>query len=119
MLARFLVDAADGPLTDTTVDALLDRLNAPSSSGIRVGDRFRLIGELFWDDAWAVGATGEYAVYLKAKDGRDDLPFFVDRSLTTGWRNGTQVDLVVKVEERTINKETTDGWLEAQSVQTL
>lgn len=53
-------DAPDGPLTNTTVDALLDRLNAGSSGGIKLGDRFRITGELFEDDAWGVGATGEY-----------------------------------------------------------
>jgi len=112
-------EPADGLLTNTTVDALLDRLNAGSSGGIKVGDRFRITGELFEDDAWGVGATGEYSVYLKAKGGRDDLLVFVDRTLTTGWRNGTRVEMVVKAVEKTINGETTDGWLQAQSVQLL
>lgn len=112
-------EPASGPVTDITVDALLDSLNAPSTSGIKVGDRFRFTGELFQNDAWGVGATGEYSVYVKAKDGRDDLFFFVDRSVTTGWSNGTRVDVVVKVEVRTINGETTDGWLVAQAVETL
>lgn len=112
-------EPADGPLTSTTVDALLDRLNAGSSGGIRVGDRFRITGELFEDDAWGVGATGEYSVYLKAKGGADDLLVFVDRSLTTGWGNGTQVEMVVKAVEKTIDGETTDGWLQAETVKTL
>lgn len=112
-------EPADGPLTDITVDALLDRLNAGSSSGIKVGDRFRITGELFEEDAWGEGATGEYSVYLKAKGGSDDLLVFVDRTLATGWGNGTRVEMVVKAVEKTINGETTDGWLQAQSVKLL
>ena len=111
-------EAMDGPLTVTTVDALLDRLNAGSSGGIKVGDRFRITGELIESDLWFVGATGEYSVMLKAKEGRQDLPVFVDQSLTTGWDDGTRVEMVVKIVERTINGETTDGWLLVKSVKT-
>lgn len=114
-----LVEAPDGPLSSTTVDALLDALNAPSTSGIKAGDRFRITGELMRPDLWFVGATGEYSVLLKAQGGTQDLPVFVDRSLTTGWGEGTQVEMLVKNVERTINGETTDGWLLVKSVKTL
>ena len=109
----------DGPLADTTVDALYDRLNAANIGGIRAGDRFRLTGELFSEESWGVSATGEYSVYLQAKAGTNDLLVFVDQALTAGWRNGTRVQMVVKAVERTINGETTDGWLQAQSVKLL
>ena len=112
-------EVPDGPLTNTTVDALLDTLNAGGSGGIKVGDRFRITGELFEDDAGGVGATGEYSVYLMAKGGRDDLFVFVDRTLTTGWCNGTRVEMLVKAVEKTINGETTGGWLQAQSAREL
>lgn len=113
------VEAPDGPLTDTTVDALLDRLNAPSTSGIKVGDRFRITGELMEPDLWSVGRTGDYVVLLKAQGGKQDLPVFVDRGLTTGWGDGTRVEMVVKNVERTLDGETTDGWLLVKSVKTL
>lgn len=113
------VEPPDGPLTNTTVDALLDRLNAGRSGGIKVGDRFRITGELMQSDLWFVGVTGEYSVMLKAQGGKQDLPVFVDRSLTRGWEDGTRVEMVVKNVERTINGETTDGWLLVKSVKTL
>jgi hypothetical protein len=113
------VEPPDGPLTNSTVYALLDRLNAPSTSGIKVGDRFRITGELMEPDLWFVGRTGDYSVMLKAQGGRQDLPVFVDRSLTTGWGDGTRVEMVVKNVLRTINGETTDGWLLVKSVKTL
>ena len=49
---------------DITVDKLLDRLNAGKS---KVGDQYRLTGELFESDAWGTGASGDYSVMLKAK----------------------------------------------------
>lgn len=74
---------------------------------------------MFQSGLWGVGATGEYWVLLKAEGGKQDLPVFVDRSLTTGWGDGTRVEMVVKAVERTINGETSDGWLLVKSVKTL
>ena len=105
--------------TKISVDALLDRLNAPNKGGIKLGDRFLAIGGLFHSELWMTGATGEYWVLLKAKGGNDDLPFFVDQAKTRGWRDGTRVELVLRIEERTINGETSDDWLNAVSVKTL
>jgi len=112
-------EAPDRPITDITVDTLLDRLNAANMGGIKAGDRFHITGELMGSEYWLVGATGEYSVMLKAQGGKQDLPVFVDRSLTTGWRDGTRVEMVVKNVERTVNGETTDGWLLVKSVRTL
>lgn len=106
-------------IEDITVDALLDKLNSADMGGIRVGDQFRLTAELFEDDAWGTGATGEYSVALKAKGGKDDLFVFVDESDASGWHNGTKVEMVVRAEERTVNGETSGGWLKALSVKTL
>lgn len=107
------------PITDTTVDQLFDRLNAGSRSGIEVGDRFRLTGELYSSVSWGTGASGDFAVYLKAKGGANDLMVFVDESDAAGWVDGTRVQMVVESVEVTINGETTDGWLRARSVTTL
>ncbi|MBN1093432.1 hypothetical protein JKP75_13190 [Blastococcus sp. TML/M2B] len=112
------VDTPPTPVTDTTVDELLDALNAGSSSGIATGDRFRITAELFESDAWGVGASGDFVVYVMAKGGADDLPVFVDESDADGWQNGTRVEMVVEAVEATINGETTDGWLQAESVKT-
>ena len=57
-----------------------------------MGDRFRITGELMESDLWSVGVTGEYSVMLKAQGGKQDLPVFVDRSLTTGWGDRTRGD---------------------------
>ena len=113
------VDSPPTPITDTTVDELLDALNTGSMSGIATGDRFRVTAELFESDAWGVGASGDFVVYLMAKGGADDLPVFVDESDADGWRNGTRVEMVVEAVEATINGDTTDGWLQARSVKTL
>jgi hypothetical protein len=102
-----------------TVDQLLDRLNAEHMGGIHTGDRFRFSGELFESDAWTTGATGDYYVYLKAKGGKDDLMVFVKQSFAAGWRDGTKVEMVVEVVERTVNDETTGGWLQDVSVRTI
>src|SRR3954467_6566247 len=67
-------------VTDITVDELLDNLNSPGMGGIKVGDQFRMTAELFESDAWGTGASGGFVVYLKAKDGADDLPVLVDES---------------------------------------
>src|SRR3954447_11818860 len=110
---------ADPTVTDITVDELLDKLNSAGMGGIKVGDQFRVTGELFESDAWGTGASGDFSVMLKAKGGADDLPVFVDESDADGWQDGTKVEMVVKVVEVTINGETTDGWLEAQSAKTI
>jgi hypothetical protein len=110
---------AEPTVTDTTVDELLDRLNSASMGGIKVGDQFRVTAELFESDAWGTGASGEFSVMLKAKEGADDLLVFVDESDADGWQDGTKVEMVVKMVEVTINGETTDGWLEAQSAKTI
>lgn len=105
--------------TKITVDALLDKLNAANMGGIKLGDQFRLTGELFQSDLWGTGATGDYSVLLKAKGGAQDLMVFVNESDASGWQDGTMVELVVENVELTINGETTDGWLRAVSVKTL
>jgi hypothetical protein len=110
---------AEPTVTDTTVDELLDKLNSPSMGGIKVGDQFRVTAELFESDAWGTGASGDFSVMLKAKEGADDLLVFVDESDADGWQDGTKVEMVVKMVEVTINGETTDGWLEAQSAKTI
>lgn len=106
-------------ITDITVDELLDKLNSAGKGGIKNGDRFRLTAELFESDAWGTGASGNFDVYLKAKGGADDLMVFVNQSDANAWQNGTRVEMVVKSVEATINGETTDGWLQAQSVKTV
>lgn len=103
------------PVTDTTVDALLDQLNSADMGGIQVGDRFRFTGELFMSDLWFTGAAGEYSVLLKAYGGAQDLMVFVDESEAAQWTDGTQVEMVVESVEVTINGETSDGWLRVVS----
>ena len=111
---------ADPMVTDITVDELLNKLNSGEMGGIKVGDQFRLTGELFMSDLWMSSpATGEYFVLLKAQDGAQDLMVFVEESDAAGWQDGTQVEMVVANVEVTINGETTDGWLRAQSVKTI
>jgi len=110
---------AEPTVTDITVDELLDKLNSASMGGIKVGDQFRVTAELFESDAWGTGASGDFSVMLKAKEGADDLSVFVDESDANGWQDGTKVEMVVKMVEATINGETTDGWLEAQSAKTI
>lgn len=112
-------DSPPTPVTDTTVDGLLDTLNSAGMGGIEIGDRFRLTGVLFESDAWTTGASGDFVVYLKAKGGADDLMVFVDESDAAGWHDGTRVEMVVESVEATINGETTDGWLRARSVKTV
>jgi hypothetical protein len=106
-------------VTDITVDELLDKLNSADMADITTGDRFRVTAELFWSDAWAVGAAGEFTVYLKAKGGADDLLVFVDEADAAGWQDGTRVEMVLESVEATINGETSDGWMKAQSVRTI
>ena len=110
---------AEPTVTGITVDELLDKLNSVGLGGIKVGDQFRVTAELFESDAWGTGASGDFSVMLKAKEGADDLLVFVDESDADGWQDGTMVEMVVKMVEVTINGETTDGWLEAQSAKTI
>lgn len=111
--------AAAPLVTDITVDELLDALNSAAMGGIRVGDQFRLTGELFMSDLWYTGLTGDFTVMLKAQGGAQDLSVFVDESDAAGWQDGTQVEMIVEMVEATINGDTTDGWLEAQTVRTI
>jgi hypothetical protein len=104
---------------DITVDELLDKLNSAEMGGIKVGDTFRLTGELFMSDLWMTGATGDYFVMLKAQGGAQDLPVFVEESDAAGWQDGTKLEMVVEMVEASINGETTDGWLRAQTVTTV
>jgi hypothetical protein len=110
---------AEQTVTGITVDELLDKLNSASMGGIKVGDQFRVTAELFASEFWGTGASGDFSVMLKAKEGADDLLVFVDESDANGWQDGTKVEMVVKMVEVTINGETTDGWLEAQSAKRI
>lgn len=106
---------ADSTVTDTTVDDLFDRLNAGEA---KVGEQFKVIGELVGSDLWTTGASGDFLVMLKTKQG-SDLEVFIDQSKTNGWQDGTKVEMVLKVVQVTINGETLDGFLEAQSAKTI
>jgi hypothetical protein len=110
---------AEPTVTGITVDELLDKLNSASMGGIKNGDQFRVTAELFESDAWGTGASGDFVVMLKAKEGADDLPVFVDESDANAWQDGTKVEMVVKTVQATINGETTDNWLKAQSAKTI
>ncbi len=105
-------------VTDTTVDELVDKLNSASMGGIKLGDQFRLTGELVGSDYWGTGASGDFFVTLKTEVG-SDLIVFVHESDANGWQDGTKVEMLLKIVEATIRGETTDGWLEAQSVKTI
>ena len=111
--------SAQPTVTGITVDELLDKLNSASMGGIKVGDQFRVTAELFESDAWGTGASGDFSVMLKAKEGGDDLEVFVDESDANGWQDGTKVEMVVKMVDVTMNGE--DGWVipEAQSAKTI
>ncbi|PCE15577.1 hypothetical protein AUC47_11855 [Microbacterium sp. SZ1] len=110
---------SDVVVTDTTVDELLNRLNAPEMGGIQLGDQFRFTGELFMSELWMTGATGEYTVYFKAHGGAQDLFVLIDEFETLEWTDGTVVEMVVESVEVEIDGETTDGWLRAVSASTL
>ncbi|ANG84646.1 hypothetical protein A8L33_03930 [Microbacterium aurantiacum] len=112
-------EAVEPPVEDTTVDALLDRLNSAGMGGIALGDRFRFTGELVMPDMWFTGAAGEYTVLLSAQGGAQDLQVFVDEDLAANWSDGTRVEMVVESVEATINGETTDGWLRVVSAAVL
>jgi hypothetical protein len=109
---------AEQTVTGITVDELVDKLNSASMGGIKLGDEFRVTAELSGSDYWGIGASGDFFVTLKTKEG-SDLIVFVDESDADGWQDGTKVDMVVKMVEVTIKGETTDGWLEAQSAKTI
>jgi hypothetical protein len=107
--------SAEQTVTDITVDELVDRIN---SGGIKVGDQFRVTGELVGSDYWTTGASGDFMVMLKTKVGAD-LEVFIDESDASAWHDGTKVEMVVKMVERTINGETMDGFWEAQPAKTI
>lgn len=103
-------------VVDTTVDELLDRLNSADLGGIQVGDQFRITGELVGSEYWITGATGDYAVALKAHNGADDLMILLDdKADADGWTDGTRVQLVLENVEKTIDGETDDGWMQVLS----
>lgn len=105
-------------VTDITVDDLVDKLNSAGMGGIKVGDQFRVTAELVGSDYWMTGASGDFFVMLKTKEGAD-LEVFVDESDANGWQDGTKVEMVLKMVEATIDGETTAGWLEAVSAKTI
>ena len=108
--------AESAAVVDTTVDELLDRLNSADMGGIQLGEQFRLNGELYMSELWYTGATGDYTVLLKAHDGADDLMVLLaSESDAEGWTDGTRVEMVVENVEKTIDGETTDGWLQLVS----
>jgi hypothetical protein len=110
---------AEPTVTGITVDELLDKLNSASMGEIKVGDQFRVTAELSGSDYWGTGASGDFSVTLRAKEGTNDLAVFVDESDADEWQDGTKVEMVVKMVEVTIKGETTDGWLDAQSARTI
>lgn len=103
--------APDAEAFDTTVDELLDLLNSADMGGIQVGDRFRFTGELVRSDLWFTGQTGDFMVLFTAKGGADDLMVLVDESAASEWTDGTTLEAVVENVERTLDGETSDGWL--------
>lgn len=102
---------SEAPVTDTTVDDLLNRLNSADMGGIQVGDRFRFIGELSGSDYWYEGVTGDYTVAFSALGGTNDLPVFAEESDAAGWSDGTYLEVVVEHIEVTVDGELLDGWL--------
>jgi hypothetical protein len=109
---------AQTTVTDITVDDLVDKLNSAGMGGMKVGDQFRVTGELVGSDHWMTGASGDFFVMLKTKEGAD-LEVFVDESDANGWQDGTKVEMVLKMVEVTIDGETMDGFFEAQSAKTI
>lgn len=103
------------PIVDITIDQLVDRLNTGQT---KVGDQFKVTGELVRPDLWTTGASGDFFVMLKTTQGAD-LEVFVDESDVSEWRDGMAVEMVVKNVEVTINGETMDGFFEAQSAETI
>lgn len=98
-----------------TVDELLGKLNSADMGGVKTGDLFKVTGEPFMSDLWMTGATGDYFVMLKAQGGEQDLTVFADETAAAGWTDGTKVEMILRVEDATINGETSAGWLRAVS----
>lgn len=109
---------AETTVTDITVDELVDKVNSANMGGMKVGDQFRVTGELVGSDLWTTGASGDFFVTLNTKAGAD-LIVFVDESAAAEWQDGTAVEMVVQNVEVTINDETSDGWFRAKSVKTI
>ncbi|RAZ32918.1 hypothetical protein DO944_06895 [Microbacterium sp. SMR1] len=107
-------------VVDTTPEELLDRLNSVAMGGIQIGDEFRFTGELSGSEYWFVGATGDFVVHVGVRDGADDLQVLLaNESAAAGWTDGTHVEMVVENVEKTLNGETTDGWLQLVSATVL
>jgi hypothetical protein len=109
---------AETTVTDITVDDPVDRLNSAGMGGMKVGDQFRVTGELVGSDYWITGASGDFSLLLKTTEG-SDLSVFIDESDANGWQDGTKVEMVLKMVEATIDGETTAGWFAAVSAKTI
>jgi len=108
--------AANVNVVDTTPDELFDRLNSADMGGIQVGDQFRFTGELSGSDYWFVGATGDLVVNVAVLEGANDLQVLLaDESTAASWADGTSVEMVVENVEKTLDGESTDGWLQLVS----
>lgn len=105
--------AASVNVVDTTPDELFDRLNSADMGGIEVGNQFRFTGELSGSDYWFVGATGDFVVNVAVYGGANDLQVLLaDESTAESWTDGTRVEMVVENVEKTLDGESTDGWLQ-------
>jgi hypothetical protein len=108
--------AASVNVVDTTPDELFDRLNSADMGGIQVGDQFRFAGELSGSEYWFVGATGDFVVNVAVLGGANDLQVLLaDESTASSWTDGTRVEMVVENVEKTLDGESTDGWLQLVS----
>jgi len=102
-------DPADvAPVIDTTVDQLLDLLNA---GGGVAGERYRFTGDLFHPELWYTGRTGDYVVLFSAQGGAQDLFVLMNEADAAGWTDGTRLEMVVENVEITLDGSTDDGWL--------
>ena len=110
--------APSGKVTHLTVDKLVDKLNSQDMGGIKSGDLFRVTGELAGSDYWTTGASGDYFVYLKTSVG-SDLIVFIEESETRGWKDGTNVEMILESVSATINGETTEGWMRARATRVV
>lgn len=108
--------AASVNVVDTTPDELFDRLNSAGMGGVQVGDQFRFTGELSGSDYWIAGATGDFVVNVAVYEGANDLQVLLaDESTAASWTDGTRVEMVVENVEKTLDGESTDGWLQLVS----
>lgn len=107
-----------GKVVDLTVDQLVDKLNSRDMGGIKSGDLFRVTGVLVESDYWKTGASGDYFVYLKTGVG-SDLIVFIEKSETMGWKDGTNVEMILESVSATINGETTEGWMRARATRVV